>query len=203
MALLSTRTAVLALAAAAAALSPPPARAQTLTQEEALRLAFPGADAVERRTAYLGDEQTERARTLAGREAEIGSGIVAYYVAITNGAPIGVAYFDAHRVRTLPEVLMIVVGTDHRVRRIEVVRFSEPPEYAPPAGWLRQFDGAPLTDDLSTKGRIANITGATLTARAVTAAARRVLALHQVIEPFAAGANPDGRSGGARGGPTR
>lgn len=161
------------------------ASAQTLTQDEALRLAFPGADSVARRTAYLDDAQLARARSLAGGEAEVASGVVVHYVATRGGTPLGAAYFDAHRVRTLPEVLMIVVGTDARVRRIEVVRFAEPPEYIPPGGWLGQFTGRALDADLSHKRAIANITGATLTARAVTSATRRVLALHEVIAPFA------------------
>jgi hypothetical protein len=166
---------------------PPPAAAQALTQEAALRLAFPAADDVQRRTAYLDAAQLARATSAAGGEAEVESGVVVYYLATRGGAPLGVAYFDAHRVRTLPEVLMIVVGTDDRIRRIEVVRFSEPPEYAPPAGWLAQFPDRALDAALSHKRGIANITGATLTARAVTAAARRVLALHGVIAPFAGG----------------
>jgi len=165
--------------------APGRASAQTLTQDEALRLAFPGADAVERRTAYLDDAQLARARALAGSDADVESGVVVHYVAIRGGAPLGAAYFDAHRVRTLPEILMIVVGLDHRVRRVEVVHFSEPPEYLPPAGWLGQFKNRALDGELSQQRGIANITGATLTARAVTSAARRVLALHQVIAPFA------------------
>lgn len=191
MALLISRPALLLVAMASAAFGPPaPARAQHLTQDEALRLAFPTADSVERRTAYLDGAQMVRARSLAGPEADIESEIVTYYVATRDGAALGVAYFDAHRVRTLPEVLMIVVGADDRIGRIEVIRFSEPPEYVPPGGWLRQFDGRALDTQLSSKGAIANITGATLTARAATAAARRVMALHQVIAPFGIAGGP-------------
>lgn len=168
-----------------AAASAPGARAQTfLTQEEALELAFPAADSVVRRTAFLGDEQLARARAEAGRGVEIPSGIVTHYVAMRGGRPVGVAYFDAHRVRTLPEALMIVVGPDDRIRRVEVLKFSEPPEYVAPAGWLAQFEGKALDRDLSLKGGVINITGATLTSGAVTAAARRVLALHALVRPF-------------------
>ena len=176
-----------AVAAAVALGSPPPASGQGITQEEALRLAFPEADSVVRRTAYLDDGQLSQARALAGREAAVESGVVVHYVAFQDGKPYGVAYFDAHRVRTLPEVLMVVVGPDARIRRVEVVRFSEPPEYLPPEGWLRQFHRRTLDSELSHKTGIANITGATLTARAATAAARRVLALHQIIAPVSTG----------------
>jgi hypothetical protein len=161
--------------------------AQTLTQEEALRVAFPDADRVERRTAYLDDTQLQRAAALAGREVEMESGVVTYYVAIEGGAPMGVAYFDAHRVRTLPEVLMIVVDVENRIRRLDILRFAEPPEYRAPLGWLARFLGRELDDDLSPRRGIAAITGATLTTRAVTGSARRILALHNVIEPLRVG----------------
>jgi len=161
-----------------------PALAQTVTQEEALRQAFPDAESVERRTAFLSAEQTARARQLAGRGVEVESELVTYYVAVNDGTPTAVAYFDAHRVRTLPEVLMVVVGTDHRVRRVQVLRFSEPPEYRPPEGWLARFLGLALGGEGSP--RVDGITGATLTTRAVNAALRRTLALHAVTEPFRA-----------------
>lgn len=168
------------------ALTPRSAAAQVfLTQEQALELAFPGAS-IERRTAYLTAEQLAGARSFAGRSVPIQQAIVTYYVATVDGRPVGVAYFDAHRVRTLPEVLMVVVGTDGRVRRVEVLRFSEPPEYVAPGGWLEQFSGRGLDERLSLRRDIVNITGATLTAGAVTDAVRRVLALHRVIRPLEA-----------------
>jgi hypothetical protein len=160
------------------------AAAQELTQEEALRLAFPQGARVERRTAYLERSQLAQARELAGREAEIESTVVSYYVGYEGNRPLAVAYFDAHRVRTLPEVLMVVVDPQGRLQRVELLRWAEPPEYAPPGRWLAQFLGRVLDDDLSERRGIAGITGATLTTRAVTRAARRVLALHAVIDPF-------------------
>lgn len=157
------------------------ASAQTfLTQEEALRLAFPPPAAVERETAFLDAEGLALARRLAG-DAELESGIVTYYVGRNGEQVLGYAYFDVHRVRTLPEVLMVVVTPAGAVDRVEVLKFSEPREYLAPERWLAQFEGRPLGPKLSTKGGIVNITGGTLTSRAVTRAVRRVLALHAVI----------------------
>ncbi len=161
-----------------------PVQAQLLTQTEALALAFPEADSTERRTAYLTEGEVERALELAGEDVRRPSSIVTHYVALQGGAPVGVAYFDAHRVRTLNEVLMVVVGLDDRVGRIETVSFREPPEYEAPEGWLELFEGRRLDEDLSLKGDIPTMTGATLTARAVTRATRRILALHAVVRPF-------------------
>jgi len=185
MDLLSRLGRSVAIGAALAAL-PPSASGQALTQDEALALAFPGA-ALERRTAYLADAELERVRELAGPDVDIESTVVSYYVARREAEAVGVAYFDVHRVRTLPEVLMVVVGTDHRIRRLETVSFREPPEYRAPEGWLRLFESRELDAGLSLKGDIPTMTGATLTSGAVARAARRTLALHRVIDPLGDG----------------
>jgi Na+-translocating ferredoxin:NAD+ oxidoreductase RnfG subunit len=160
-----------------------PLRAQ-LSLQEALQAAFPPPAVVERRTAFLSSAALDSARADAGPDAPVDQSVVSYYVAMRGGAPIGVAYFDSHRVRTLNEVLMIVVSPDDKVQRIEVLRFAEPPEYHPRDGWLAQFEGHTLAPDLSLKGSIRAMTGATLTSNAVTRSVRRVLALHRQIHPF-------------------
>lgn len=163
-----------------------PAAAQALlTQEEALALAFPAPTRVDRRTAYLEPAQLERARRMAGPDVEVDQGIVSYYVGYRDGRPVGVAYFDAHRVRTMTEVVMVVVTPDARVARMDVVKFMEPSEYRAPDGWIAQIEGRRLDDELALRAAVRNLTGATLTARALTRAARRVLALHAVIAPLA------------------
>jgi Na+-translocating ferredoxin:NAD+ oxidoreductase RnfG subunit len=146
--------------------------------DEALRLAFTGSE-VARRTAYLTQEQVRRARALSG--VEVTSALVTYYQAKRAGRVVGTAYFDTHRVRTLPETLMIVVDPQGKVARMEVISFREPEEYLPRGAWYEQFRGKALDRDLQLKRDIHPVTGATLTARATTDAVRRVLALHQVI----------------------
>ena len=161
------------------------ARAQArLTLQEALELAFPSAAEIERRTAFLSESEREAAQLLAGDEVAVDERVVTFYLAKSNDSPIGVAYFDSHRVRTLNEILMIVVTPEDRIGRIEVLKFSEPPEYRVPESWLEQLQGKELNDALSLKGSIVNMTGATLTSAAAVRASRRVLALHAVIRPF-------------------
>ena len=162
---------------------------QSLTQAEALALAFPGATKIERRTAFLDEAQLAQAQRLAGGGIQISRPVQTFYVGMSGTRPMGVAYFDAHRVRTMPEVVMIVVTPRGEVDRIEILSFAEPPEYKAPQGWLDQFDGKRLTPDLSLRRQIRNISGATLTSRAVTEAVRRTLALHQVIAPLSSGAS--------------
>ena len=149
-----------------------------VTVDEALKLAFPGC-AVVRRTAFLKPEQVRRASSLAG--VEVPSALITYYSATRGGQPAGTAYFDTHRVRTLPETLMVVVDPQGKVGRIEVISFREPEDYLPRAAWYEQFRGKALDGDLQLKRGIRPVTGATLTARATTDAVRRVLALHQIL----------------------
>jgi hypothetical protein len=165
--------------ALAAALAAGPAGARVhLTTEEALALAFPGCD-VERSTVYLTASQSARARELAG--AEVSAAIVHPYRATCAGRPGGVAYFDAHTVRTLPEALMVVVDPEGRVARVEVLSFSEPADYLPRDPFYEQFRGRSLDAELELRRGVRGVTGATLTARATTAAVRRVLAIHRAL----------------------
>lgn len=149
-----------------------------LTADEALALAFPGC-AIERRTVYLTEAEEERARELA--QVPLETRIVRPYVATKDGALVGTAYFDAHRVRTKNEVVMFVVGPDSRLGRFELLAFAEPPEYIPRPAFYAQFQGKKLDDELDLKRGIRGVAGATLTVRATTEAARRVLALHAVV----------------------
>ena len=149
-----------------------------ITVEEALELVFPGA-ITNQETLFLSDDQRKLAEKESG--SEISSALATRYVAQgKDGAVLGWAYLDTHRVRTLPETLMVVIGADGTVRRVEVVTFREPLEYMPREGWYGQYDGQHLDDDLALKRDIRPVTGATLTARATTEAVRRVLAIHAV-----------------------
>ena len=150
-----------------------------ITVEEALALAFPDAN-TERQTLFLSGEQVDRVAKDSG--AEVSSSLATRYVARgADGAVRGWAYLDTHRVRTLPETVMVVLDADGTVRRVEVVTFREPLEYMPREGWYEQFEGQKLDDDLALKRDIRPVTGATLTARTTTEAVRRVLALHAVV----------------------
>jgi len=159
-----------------------------LTQDQALRLAFDGA-VVERQARFLTEPQLARARELAS--VEVPSALVARYVATADGRLVGTAYFDTHVVRTLSETVMIVVGSDDRILRIEILAFGEPEDYLPRPRWLAQFPGRALDRDLALKRGVDAITGATLSAQALTDATRRILALHRVLgEPATPGASP-------------
>lgn len=168
---------------AARAVAPSPAAAAAapgvhLTIEEALELAF-GEREVRKGTLFLSKEALARAEKLSGER--IDSALLHPYVALeADGSVHATAYIDAHRVRTMREALFIVVDPGQRVRRIELLSFAEPPEYAPRAEWYAQILGRKLDDELRLKRGVRGISGATMSARATVGAVRRVLALHRV-----------------------
>lgn len=150
-----------------------------MTQEQALERAFPAPQTRERHTLFLSAGQAERVEALAGSRLE--RAVVPYYVGMLGGRITGYAYFDTHLVRTLPETVVITLTPDGRMAAIDILSFDEPEDYLPRERWLRQFDGRRLDDGLSLRGAIRGLTGATLSSRSVTAAARRILAIHGLL----------------------
>jgi FMN-binding protein len=151
-----------------------------LTQEEALALAFPPGVTVERRTAFLTAAQQQEVKKLSGAD-RLPAALVHCYIGRRDGREVGTAYFETHIVRTQPETLMVLVDPAGSIARVEVLSFAEPEEYLPRQAWYGQFPGRKLDDELSLRRGIRPVSGATLTARATTEAARRILATHQVL----------------------
>ena len=149
------------------------------TRGEVLSAVYPEA-AVEAERVFLTHEQIRRAAALA--RVDINSQLVARYIARQGDRIVGRAYVDTHVVRTKRESLLIALGPDGRVRRIEVTAFLEPHEYMAPKPWLHQFDGLDLSDDVALQRAIRSIAGATLTAHSTTEAVRRVMAIDEVLE---------------------
>jgi hypothetical protein len=159
-----------------------------MTQSQALAQAFPGAR-VERRGFVLTEAQTAAIQARAKAKAD--SRLVTAYLAWRGEALAGAAFFDTREVRTMPGTFMIVVAPDTTVARVDVLAFFEPSEYQPPERWLDLFGGRRLDDGLWPRRDIRNLSGATLSSRAVTEAVRLALASYEVLvagEPVAAGA---------------
>jgi hypothetical protein len=150
-----------------------------ITRDEALKLAYPGAT-VRAERVFLTTSQLKQASARAREPIE--SPLVARYIATSGGQVVGRAYVDTHVVRTKKETLLISLHSTSTVKRIDVTAFLEPGEYRAPDPWLKQYEERPLADQLQVNRSIRPIAGATLTARAVNSAVRRVLAIDAVIE---------------------
>lgn len=146
--------------------------------DEALASAFPNSRN-DRETVFLTEAQLDQVEAATGQRPK--SALVTRFTARNGSGVLGWAYLDTHRVRTLPETVMVLIDPEGKVLRIEVVAFREPLDYLPPESWYRQYQGRVLDRELELKRGIRPITGATLTARATTDAVKRVLAIHSTI----------------------
>lgn len=153
--------------------------ARTITRDEALHQAYSGAE-IQSAMIFLTDQQLKEASEKAGNTIQ--SPLVARYTALSKGIMVGRAYLDSHVVRTKKESLLIMLNADGTVKRVEVVAFEEPPEYQPVQKWYDQFQAKALSPDLSLKGQIRPVTGASLTSRATVEAVRRALAIDAVLQ---------------------
>jgi electron transport complex protein RnfG len=150
-----------------------------MAQPQALASAFPAGTKVARQAFFLTPEQRAAARKESG--VDFDDRMIVRYTGSAGDRVIGYAYFDTHRVRTLPETIMIVIDADGKVDRIEILSFDEPTDYLPKRRWIDQFRGHKLDDDLSLNHAIRPISGASLSGRAITNASRKVLALHRAV----------------------
>jgi len=150
-----------------------------MTQQQALASAFPPGTKVVRQTYFLTPAQLAAANKESG--VEFAGQMIVRYAGLDGDRIVGYAYFDSHRVRTMAETVMVVVSPDGKAGRIDILSFDEPPDYQPRPRWLEQFRGRKLDDELSLKGAIHPISGASLSGRAIVNASRKVLAVHHAI----------------------
>jgi electron transport complex protein RnfG len=153
--------------------------AKTITREEALKAAFPGAE-IRSQVIFLTDPEKQEVQKISG--AAVSTALVASYRALQNGKEIGRAYLDTHTVRTKKESLLVILHQDGTLKRVEVVAFLEPPEYLPSERWYQQFEGNGCDENLKLGRDILAVTGATLTAKATTEAVRRVMTIDALLQ---------------------
>jgi len=149
------------------------------TPERSMQGFFPGAR-IEVRNIIITKDQKKRIEKIA--RSRLGTRLISMYIAKRGDRIVGYGYVDIHRVRTHNESVLFVISPEGKIIGVEVLSFNEPLEYMADKEWLEIFKGKSLEKDQLRLGRdIPNITGATLTARAIAKASRRALAVWKVL----------------------
>lgn len=148
------------------------------TKEEALRLVFPEATAIEKKTVFLDSEQQKEIERLS--KAKLEGKIFTFYIGKKDNTILGYALFGTHTIRTKPEVYIVAINPNGSLKQVEILAFYEPQEYLPTKRWFKQFIGKFLDDDLRLKRGIDAISGATLSAQGIISEARKVLAIFNI-----------------------
>jgi hypothetical protein len=165
---------------AAAVLGAGPAAARTFaTRDASLHRVFGDAVRLEAHTAWLSAAQCDSASRWA--QSKFTRVPVTYWVEIRHDSIVGRAFLDTRTVRTMPATVLVAVDQQHRVLGLEVLAFHEPEDYLPPRRWIERLAGRALSKRLRPGAEVDAISGATLSARAFTAAVRAALALDRVV----------------------
>ena len=109
--------------------------------------------------------------------AVLDSDVIRIY-SVKNATQIeGYAVLIAKKIRTKNAAILYTIDTNIRIISTEIVFFAEPAEYKPNQQWLQVFEGKTQEDNLFSSKGIPTISGATLSSRALSDAARIALVL--------------------------
>jgi thiamine biosynthesis lipoprotein len=156
--------------------------AQTfLTLEQAPKAVFPEADSFERRKITSTAELRAEVLRLVGRKPSIWEPFYYAYVARRGGEIIGYAIVCEEIGRDRPITYIVAATPGGEVKDVAVMTYRETRggEVRYPA-FTRQFKGKSLRNPIQGQGDIRNITGATLSVRAMATGVRKALAVIQL-----------------------
>lgn len=150
------------------------------TKDEALKMAFPEADSIEKKVVIVTDEQKKKIQELL--HVKRVSRIYKYYAGTKNGKIMGYAKIDNVIGKSQPITFMVVLNLDGSIKMVEILAYRETQ-----GGEIRQkrfrdqFKGKKVTDALRLNSDIRNISSATLSCRAITDGVRRIAAYLSVL----------------------
>jgi hypothetical protein len=106
------------------------------------------------------------------------------FVADNGAKRVGYAIIDEVRGKDQPITYCVVVDDLLAVKQVAILAYREPyGGEVQNASWLKQFSGKQPGDKLRPGKEIKNITGATISARAITLGVKKLLTLLHVIAP--------------------
>jgi Na+-translocating ferredoxin:NAD+ oxidoreductase RnfG subunit len=151
-----------------------------LSKKEALKLAFPDAETIETEKISLSRE--ERARILERAGTRLRLSRMEVHLAMANGSVLGYAIIHDVKGKSRPITYMAVITPQGAVERVEVLAYRESHggEIRYPS-FLKQFVAKTLADPIRHKRDIRNISGATISCRAISDGVRTLLALWEEI----------------------
>jgi len=132
---------------------------------------------VEKKSLILTKEEAKEIQSRA--KSKIDSKIVRYYRISDETGILGNAILLQKRIRTKNAAVLYIVDNNNSMVGLEIINFKEPIEYKPSRTWQEIFIGKSSEDTLRAGDDIPTISGATLSARAISQSARLALAIAQ------------------------
>ena len=150
-----------------------------LSPYDALKMNFNDKIKIEKKSILLSKAQAEVVQKSA--EVKLSTKIYKTFKVTQDEKLLGYGILVIQKVRTKNSAVLSIVTPDGTLKAIEIIAFNEPPEYIPSAIWTESFKEKKLDETLKLGKDIANISGATFSARSATDASRIALALYKIV----------------------
>lgn len=115
-------------------------------------------------------------------KAKMDSNKIRFYVVKDASKVVGYGVLVVQRVRTKKAAILYLVSKDSKIKSIEIIQFQEPSEYKPNQAWKDVFTGKVKEDNLFAGKGIPTISGATMSARAISDASRIALSIVEIYK---------------------
>jgi len=146
-----------------------------ISLDEIFKSTFSSNVTVGQKTITLSKAQMKALQKKA--KAKVDSNIIRYYVVKNEKKVVGYGVLVVQRIRTKKAAILYLIDKDEKIKNIEIIAFHEPSEYKPYSTWKNSFKDKALKDDLRAGYGIPTISGATLSARAISDASRIALTI--------------------------
>jgi len=146
-----------------------------LMKKEALELAFPDADKIDKKSVFLNDNQINKLQKLS--KSKINSRVILFHIGKKGDEILGYAVVDTHIVRSKSQTILVVLNPEGKLKYVEILAFFEPPEDKPTPVWLDLFKGKGGNDNIRVGYDLPNISGATISSNKTAEAIRKVITI--------------------------
>ena len=153
-----------------------------LTLEEAPKAVFPEADSFERKDVEVNDTIRRQMKELIGRlKPTIWEPFYISFIASKQEEVIGYAVICEEIGKHRPITFIVAAYPNGSVKDVALMMYREPVgEEVRYRAFLKQFDGKSLENPIFPRRDIKNVTGATLSVRAMSRGVRKALAFIQL-----------------------
>ena len=154
-----------------------------LTQDDAARILFPEATGVEKRLVAIKPAlQEEISKRIAPAHSSLWERVIPTYVLSNDDEVIGYAVIVNEIGKHRPITFVVGVEPSGKVRGVEIMIYREAVgSEVKMRRFLKQYEGKTLDAPLRTRRDITNISGATLSVRAVNRGTKKALALVDLV----------------------
>ena len=147
------------------------------SKEEAVKMAFPGADKIVKKRIRLTTPQRAAIGKLSTQV--IRDKTMNFYIGKKGGQVMGHAVVERVTNRSWSISYMVVMNSDGSVQDVEVLNYEGARNWGVQyESWLKQFFGMKADSDFRS---VSGITGATISVRTIAAGVQKSVAAYQVI----------------------